>query len=90
MENYAQNKSVNRTLKLFNFNYGKAVTMSSENFPLDSNSQFIIQKQRKQVLLDWLCDEKFERSLDEDEKDKMTVFILKTGNQLYIYPFKQS
>ena len=34
-------------------------------------------------------DEDFENSLAQ-EKDRMTVLILKTGNLLYCYPFTQS
>ena len=63
---------------------------SSVDFPLKHDSQLIVVDVLKRNLLDWSHDlgDKMQKSI-ADQKEKMKGLVLKSGNDLRIYPYKR-
>lgn len=77
----------NSSLILFNFNFNESVLMN-EKLKLRKKSQFIITDMRKSVIINWNCPGLLEDLEKQKDPEYMKVFILKTRDELIMYPYR--
>ena len=76
------------SLMLFNFNFNESIYMKMEESKLRKKSQFIITDMRKSVIINWNCAGLLESLEKEKDPEFMKVFILKTRDELIMYPYR--
>ena len=90
-----QKTAKKESLKLYNFNFGRAKLVggyNESNFPLSSDSQFLVTDVVKYVVFEiWPKDEDWtpeSRELIEDQKgEKVKIFCLKSNEKVLMYPY---